>query len=266
MTDYLQRNNGYLARQEIDGLLEQYRKDPHRLEPYGFKVYSQADEDGIIEEIFRRLDIKRGTFCEIGVENGIECNSHYLLHKGWRGHWIEGNSEYAQSIVDNCPFVGNSLGVSNAFVTRSNINDTLESAGLTRDTELDFLSIDIDGNDIFLFTEMNIRPKVVCIEYNAKWPPTVARTPVYDPNHMWNGSDYMGSSLKSIVDVAKFKSYELVGTNITGANAFFVRKDLMKDKFSLAPMESLYNPPRYWLIYDHYWYIGHPATFGRYND
>ena len=62
---------------------------------YGYRQRSQNDEDGIIEEIFRRLGIENGTFCEIGVENGLECNSLYLLHKGWRGVWVDGGAERA---------------------------------------------------------------------------------------------------------------------------------------------------------------------------
>jgi hypothetical protein len=264
MNDYLQRNNAYLARQEIDKLLETISRDPSRLEQFGFKVYSQSDEDGIIEEIFKRLSIKRGTFCEIGVETGLECNTLYLLHKGWSGSWIDANSEYVDYIKDNCPFVGSSLKLCNAFLTRENINETLYQLQLTRETELDFMSIDVDGNDIHLFSEMEVRPKVLCIEYNAKWRPNISVSPVYDPNYCWQGNDYMGSSLKSLVDIAKFKSYELVGTTITGTNAFFVRKDLVKENFSLPIIENLYNPPRYWLIYDHYWFIGHGASYGKY--
>ena len=49
----LQRNNGYAARLEIERILEPIRDDRSRLEPFGFKVYSQNDEDGILEEIFR---------------------------------------------------------------------------------------------------------------------------------------------------------------------------------------------------------------------
>jgi hypothetical protein len=79
LTYSIGRNGGYLARLEIERLLDRYRIDPKRLEPFGFKVYSQNDEDGIIEEIFRRLDVKIGTFCEIGVENGLECNTLYLI-------------------------------------------------------------------------------------------------------------------------------------------------------------------------------------------
>ena len=87
----IKRNSGYLARQEIEILKERLRADPNRLEPHGYKVYSQGDEDGILAEIFLRLNIESGSFCEIGVENGLECNTLFLLHKGWRGIWLEGN-------------------------------------------------------------------------------------------------------------------------------------------------------------------------------
>ena len=78
----LKRNSGYLARTEIERILEPLRSRPNRLEPYGFKVYSQNDEDGILCEIFRRLGMVNGSFCEIGVENGLECNTLYLIHNG----------------------------------------------------------------------------------------------------------------------------------------------------------------------------------------
>lgn len=35
--------------------LEKRLKSNKHLEKYGFKVYSQSDEDGIIEEIFNRI-------------------------------------------------------------------------------------------------------------------------------------------------------------------------------------------------------------------
>jgi len=101
----------------------------------------------------------------------------------------------------------------------------------------------------------------------AKWPAHISRKPVYDPNYIWSGTDYMGSSLKAITEVADQKGYELVGTSITGANAFYVIKNLINDKFSKnKEITDLYNPPRYWLIYDHFWHIGHPADFGPYTD
>ncbi|GAB2890874.1 hypothetical protein GCM10027046_19500 [Uliginosibacterium flavum] len=63
------------------------------------------------------------------------------------------------------------------------------------------------------------------------------------------------------------KGYALVATNITSANALFVRSDLIGNSFeSEATPENLYNPPRYWLTPDHYNIIGHAADFGPYTD
>lgn len=264
----IQRNSGYLARQEIESLLAGYRTDPKRLEPFGRKIYSQNDEDGIIEEIFRRLGIEGGRFCEIGVENGLECNSLYLLHKGWRGVWVDGDQRreaFIKAKFESLIARGR-LALAINIMTAENINQLLEHPSLGV-PEFDFLSIDIDGNDIHLLRALRSRPKVLCIEYNAKWPPTIRKAPVYDPRYAWTGSDYMGASLAALNDVAVDKGYRLVGTNITGANAFFVRTDLAAAHFpDDASPEALYNPPRYWLLMDHFWHIGHRADFGAYED
>jgi len=107
---HTQRSNGYQARREIEGVLAPLRADPKRLEPFGYKVYSQSDEDGILHEIFRRLGIERGGFVEIGVENGLECNSLYLIHKGWRGLWLEGDMARKTAIEERfAPIIGRRL-------------------------------------------------------------------------------------------------------------------------------------------------------------
>ena len=267
-----QRQNAYLARQEIERVLAPLRSDPQRLEPFGFKVYSQGDEDGIIEEICRRLGIERGFFCEIGVENGLECNTLYLLHKGWQGFWIEGNAAQKKPITEKFASLLQSGRLSAAFsmVTAENIN-VLHAVLNLPEKGVDFYSIDIDGNDIHIFEAMQLRPKVLCIEYNAKFPPNISKRPCYKPDHVWGGGDYMGSSLLALAESAARKGYVLVATNITGANAFFVRQDLVGDNFvSFAtPQETavaLYNDVRYWLIFDHFEHVGHKADFGRYED
>ena len=72
--------------------------DPKRLLRHGFKVYSQHDEDGIIQEIFRRIGAPARTFVEVGVETGVECNTAKLLIEGWRGFWIEANAQACKGI------------------------------------------------------------------------------------------------------------------------------------------------------------------------
>src|ERR1700751_3619631 len=72
--------------------------DPKRLVLYGYKVYSQNDEDGLIAEIFRAIGTKTRTFSEFGVETGVEFNSAKLLVDGWRGLWMESNAASAAAI------------------------------------------------------------------------------------------------------------------------------------------------------------------------
>jgi hypothetical protein len=263
----LMRNNGYAARIEIDRILAALPPDPKRLEPFGFKVYSQGDEDGILEEIFKRLNIDKGVFCEIGVENGLECNSLYLLHKGWTGAWIEGNKDQLGPIREKFASVlGKRLKVSFRMVTAENINAVVAEA-VPEVEAIDFLSIDIDGNDAYVLARLNFSPTVICIEYNAKFRGNLSKAQRYDPNRFWSGSDYFGASLKAIAEVGEAKGYRLVGTNLTGSNAFLVRRDLAGSLFSdNSSPEYLYNPPRYWLIFDHYQNIGHRPDFGPYAD
>ena len=122
-------------------------EDPKCLERYGYKVYSQNDEDGIIQEIFKRIGTTDKRFIEFGVQDGLESNTHYLLHKGWSGLWIEGSSEYVRELQGRFRPVIKSgqLKAKNAFITRDNINELFTSEGFTG--EIDLLSIDIDGNE-----------------------------------------------------------------------------------------------------------------------
>lgn len=261
------RSNGYAARNEIAKVVQSCSSDPKRLEPFGFKVYSQNDEDGIIQEICRRLGIGKGVFCEIGVENGLESNSLYLLHKGWVGCWIEANANYAEFIKNKFQSVlGRQLQFLPKMVTVENIKEILSAVQADKN-EIDFFSIDIDGNDIYLFESLPISPKIVCIEYNSKFPADIVKQQKYDPQRRWAGTDYMGSSLKAIAQVGDKKGYRLVGTNVVGANAFFVRKDIAGDLFpDDCSSENLYHPARYWLTFDHFRTIGHPPDFGPYVD
>ncbi len=73
----------------------------------------------------------------------------------------------------------------------------------------------------------------------------------YDPKGMWDGTSHTGASLKALGELGARKGYSLVGCNISGVNAFFVRDDLLGDHFA-APYtaENHYEPSRY----DLYWH------------
>src|SRR5437868_2912005 len=87
-----------VAKYWSDEMAKPRNADPRRLLRYGFKTYSQNDEDGIIQEIFRRIGAGNRSFVEFGVQNGLECNTVKLLVEGWRGLWIEANARSVAEI------------------------------------------------------------------------------------------------------------------------------------------------------------------------
>ena len=234
-------------------------EDAKCLERYGYKVYSQNDEDGIIQEIFRRIGTTDKRFIEFGVQNGLESNCHYLLHKGWSGLWIEGSERYVREIRDRFrPVIkAKRLKARNAFITSDNINELFTGEGFSG--EIDLLSIDIDGNDYYVWQAVKaVNPRVVVIEYNGKFPPDLDWKQAYNSGHVWDGSDWQGASLKALELLGRELGYQLAGTNLNGVNAFFIRGDLAGDKFiTPATAEGLYNPLRMELSFASY----HPARY-----
>lgn len=229
-------------------LTEERMGNPKALENFGYKVYSQNDEDGIIHEIFKRIGTTNKEFIEFGVQNGLESNGHLLLlWGGWKGLWIEGSAKYCDEIKMRFrPVIKTGrLKVLNCFITRENIEELFDKHAFS--LEPDFLSIDIDGNDWHVWKAIKkCNPRVVCVEYNAKMPPDMEWVMAYDADHGWDGSDWHGASLKSMELLGEEKGYQLVCTNLRGVNAFFVRRDLVNDSFMEAhTAEELYNPLRH---------------------
>jgi hypothetical protein len=237
--------------------------DPKRLLRYGFKVYSQNDEDGIIQEIFRRIGTTNRTFIEFGVETGIESNTTKLLVEGWRGLWIEAVPAYVAEIRKSFShnFADGSLKVTEGLVTVENINALVSAAGIAG--EIDLLSIDIDNNDYWVWKAITaVNPRMVVIEYNASLRPPMSLVVPYHPNNMWDGSSFFGASLEALVRLGRDMGYSIVACNYSGSNAFFVRNDLTGDLFlKPATAEEHYEPARY--FFSHF-QSGHPARPGPY--
>jgi hypothetical protein len=238
--------------------LSELRADPRyaapgRLERHGYKVWSQNDEDGILAEIFRRIGTARagqpGSFIEFGVSDGRECNTLKLLVEGWQGLWIEMDPELCEKMrrIFAAPLAEGRLELKQAAVSAENIDSLLASSRIAAAGELDLLSIDIDGNDYHVLKAISLKPRVLVVEYNGKFPPPIDLVIPYDPAHRWDGTDYGGNSLQAIANLAARKGYRLVGTNITGVNAFFVRSDLAGNHFADEDVAALFNPARFWL-------------------
>jgi len=226
-------------------------KFPENPALFGKKVYSQTDEDGIIEAIFNLIPNDR-TFLEIGIQTGVECNTHYLLLKGWRGTWVEGSDKFCKIIEKNLGGVSfkNHLNVVNAFVDCDNIVKIFQDAhNYFNVKELDFFSLDIDGNDFYILETLfknEIYPKVLCVEYNAKFAPPLDINIKYNKNHIWDYSDYLGCSLQCYTNLFIKHNYTLISCNLPGINAFFVRNEY-SSLFAKYSIDDIYQPYRYYL-------------------
>jgi hypothetical protein len=238
-----------LIDQEIRSLTGDVReRTPDNPALHGFKVYSQVDEDGIIEHLFSRIGEGGRGFVELGCGNGSENNTHYLVLKGWRGVWVDGGPANIGAIAASVPLDSPRLLVQQMFITKDNIGAAVRSWLERLGGEIDLLSLDIDGNDAAVLSEILAvtAPRVLVLEYNGKFPPPLKLSVAYDPAHTWGGDDYYGSSLQVFVDQLDDR-YVLVSCGLSGANAYFVRSDFAH-RFTRYSTRDLYMPARHHLI------------------
>lgn len=241
------------------------QSSPKGLAGYGYKVFSQSDEDGIIAQIFHRIGLTNRVFVEFGVGDGLENNTSALLFDGWSGLWIEGSKEYCDRMRSNMSNLieAGRLTLVNDFIRRDNI-DSLISNNL-KAREIDLLSVDIDGNDAHVVERIAcINPRVIVVEYNGKFGPSIDFCMKYDQNHVWRKTDNFGASLKCYEKLMTKRGYSLVGCNIVGTNAFFVRNDLLGDHFEQPyTSEHHFEPGRYELVGLP---AGHPVTHATFRS
>jgi len=191
------------------------------LKDYGNKVHSQTDEDGIIQAIFEDIPPKSRFFVEFGIgpnwldktyEHGIEGNCVLLKERGWTGLFMDGGNHPEQ------------YDIRREFITPLNINGLLRKYGTPE--SVDLVSIDVDGQDFWIWMALDYRPTVIVCEYNPNFFALhQSLTVVFDQNFRWDGTKYYGASLGALVKLGQDKGYKLVYSN--GVNAFFVRLDML---------------------------------------
>ena len=217
---------------------------------YGFKCYSQNNEDGILLYIFSQIGTSDRRFVEFGVQDGQQCNAATLaLNFGWSGLFMDGDGE---GVAAGRRYYADLLGLQarrvrfvQCFATAENINQVLRDNGVLG--EIDLLSIDVDGNDYWIWQAISaVHPRVVAIEYNASFGSERSVTIPYKPDfvatqHHPSGF-YHGASLVALTNLAHLKGYTLIGCDNNGVNAFFVRRDMANGKLREVAAQDAYFP------------------------
>lgn len=194
-----------------------------------FSVFSQWGEDGIIEWLVAQNGEMPEIFVEFGVETYRESNTRFLAsNRNWRGLIIDGSEEkIAIARRDQISWRHDIASVA-AFITEDNINDLIGGVGIRG--EIGILSVDIDGNDYWVWKAIEVvDPHFVIVEFNAQFGDILPLTIPYGADFFRTSAHfsnlYFGASIRAFEELGAARGYTLLGTNKTGTNAFFVRND-----------------------------------------
>lgn len=215
--------------------------------PGGFKglernIYSQTGEDGVTLNLFHLLG-EGGKYCvEFGAGDGSTgSNTKVLRKRGWRSLLLDKNPRGIRGIVKT-------------IINAANINGLFDEHDVPE--VIDFLSIDIDGNDLWVWRAIERKARVVVIEYNQIHGPQTSVTIPYDPDHSWDGTNYYGASALALKRLGEEKG--MIPVHCTPLNMFFVDRDLvggedLKHELKLPESDTGGHPPdprnRPWIQY-----------------
>ena len=226
--------------------LPAFAADRINLDDFERKSYSQFGEDGVIAKIFEIIEPTTKYAVEFGAYDGVTISNtrELILEKGWGSFQIEGHPIRAKQLAK--AYAKNpKVTTQHAWIYPGNIEILFEDAGVPKD--LDFLVIDIDSNDYYVWRAIqSYRPKVVMIECNYSFPPPELAVIDFHPFNYWDQTNYVGASLQSMYDLAKEKGYELIHLMSRGPNIFFVDKQYY-DRFGIednSPVTLWHPPPR----------------------
>ena len=209
-----------------------HKVDP-KLAAINKRVYSQFDEDGVVESIVESLKIKNGFYVEFGVgprlpqllaTDGMEANTRLLKENGWSGLWMDGNVWPPEH------------GVQTEWITPLNINLLLAKHAVPE--AFDLISIDVDGQDPWIWMALNATPKIVVIECNGNFDCGDSRMIPFDLDYRWDGTTWFGASATAMQKIGLSKRYVLVWTN--AFNCIFVREDQISNPQDFE-LERIYN-------------------------
>ncbi len=196
-----------------------------------FRVFSQYGEDGIIQYLISRVSLPDmlKVCVEIGCEDYREANTRLLLElNNWRAYVFDGSSDNITSVKKLESSWRLNLFSHAVHISRENIDEVLTSARVP--TEVGLFSLDIDGNDYWVWERLSsVRPVFMIVEYNglfgSKLPIAVPYRPDFNRFKAHHSGLYWGASIAALEFLGKKKGYRLIGTNSAGCNAFFVRDD-----------------------------------------
>lgn len=177
---------------------------------------AQYGEDRILKTIFQQIGVTTRCAVEFGALDGVQSSNTA---------WLRLKHDWRVVLFDVAPLAPIVIPEK---ITAENINAVFAAHDIPQ--IFDLLSIDIDGMDLWVWKALRYQPRVVVIEYNPRWGTAKSFTVPYDPDRLWDHTDYYGASVRALWRLGQEKGYDLVAS--TASNLIFVRAGLLP---SLAP-------------------------------
>ena len=195
-------------------------------------IFSQGGQDGVLEAIFNQISSGTKTFVEFGAGDGVHISNtaNLRINHGWEGLLLDAKPK--------------SDLVKGEFITIWNINDLLSEKNIG---SIMYLSIDIDGNDLWVWDAIVKKPRVVTIEFNSKFKNDESYSITHNINHEWDGDDYYGASLLALKKTGEKKGYTLVHV-IESLDAVFIRNGLISPDYVAPTLDELFPEPK--IVFD----------------
>jgi FkbM family methyltransferase len=203
--------------------------------PLGFDLSkcSQGNQDIIINNVFKKISTTNKFCVEFGFNSrsltvGTGANTaNLIINEGW------------ESVLFDGEFENKEINLHKEFITVENICNIFKKYNVP--TDLDYLSIDVDSIDLWLFDAVlkEYKPKLVSVEYNANFSIDEAITFPNDTNEIWGKDKGYGASLKALKLAADKHNYHLINVE-KSLDCFFIHNDFKK-YFNIPPLSSFKN-------------------------
>ncbi len=202
---------------------------------YRKNIYSQNGEDGILEELIKRINLKEIQVCEFGAWDGKHYSNTFNLVENYsaKAVYIEQDRIRFNDLIQTSKHFKNILPINSSINLNENLFDKVVSNTFLK-KDFDILSIDIDSNDLEIWESIkNYEPKIVIIEICSYISPGKLERYNIDKNTK--------NSFTSTINVGKSKGYTPL---VHVGNLIFIKNEYLNklkiEKSLLSNHEKLF--------------------------
>jgi len=229
---------------------QQCQMNSNNLNDYEFKIFSEWGDDGLIQYLIKNIVVENETFIEFGVQDYQESNTRFLMmNNNWKGFVMDGSRKNMVKLKNQSWYWKYSLTCKAVFIDKENINELLAETGFSN---IGLLHIDLDGNDAHILNELDLtrlNPSIIIMEYNAVFGKDRPISVPYDQDFIRTNKQYsnlyFGASLPALTYIAGNKLYALIGCNLAGNNAYFIRRDLLNKNIKEVSVTEAYKESKF---------------------